>query len=145
MSRKWNIKLWNTRKNSRLTGIWKIWSCTHIRDWIYRSCIVSHKSLVLDGSLHYVQCAPYAEIPQIFLLLSMIWTVEFNRLPCPNKEMYGDAGFAIPFRYQLTIFAMRVMIWLSRLLHAHIAYEIDTYKIIATFFRIFYCLLDLIR
>ena len=59
--------------------------------------------------------------------------------------MYGDAVFAIRFRYQLAIFAIRVSIWLSRLLHAHIAYEIDTDKIIAAFFRINFCLLDLIR
>ena len=59
--------------------------------------------------------------------------------------MYGDAVFAIRFRYQLAIIGMRVLIWLSRLIHAHIAYEIDTDKIIAAFFRISYCLLDLIR
>ena len=59
--------------------------------------------------------------------------------------MYGDAVFAIRFRYQLAIFGMRVLIWQSRLLHAHIAYEIDTDKIIAALFRISYCLLDLIR
>ena len=38
-----------------------------------------------------------------------------------------------------------VLIWLSRFFHAHIAYELDTAKIIAAFFRIYYCLLDLIR
>ena len=59
--------------------------------------------------------------------------------------MYGDAVFAISFPYQLAIFGIRVLIWLSRLLHAHIAYEIDTDKIIAALFRISYCLRDLIR
>ena len=59
--------------------------------------------------------------------------------------MYGDAVFAIRLRYQLAIIGMRVLIWLSRLLHAHIAYEIGTDKIIPAFFRILYCLLDLIR
>ena len=34
---------------------------------------------------------------------------------------------------------------LSRLVHAHMAYEIYTAKIIAAFCRIFYCLHDLIR
>ena len=92
-----------------------------------------------------MQCVAYAEILQIFQLFSMIEAVDFHRLPCPNIEMYGDAVFAIRFRYQLAIFGMRVLIWLSRLLHAHIAYEIDTGKIIAAFFRISYCLLDLIR
>ena len=70
-------------------------------------------------------------------------TVEFNRLPCPNNEMYGDAVFAIRFRYQLAIFGMRVLIWISRLFHAYIAYVIDANKIIAAFFRISYCLHDL--
>ena len=72
-------------------------------------------------------------------------TFEFNRLPCPNNEIYGDAVFAIRFQYQLAMLGMRVLIWLSRLLHAHIAYEIDTDIIIAAFFRISYCVLDLIR
>ena len=72
-------------------------------------------------------------------------TVEFNRLPCPNNEMYVDAVFAILFRYQLAIFGMRVLIWLSPLFHPHIAYVIDTDKIITAFFRISHCLLDLIR
>ena len=53
--------------------------------------------------------------------------------------------FAIRLRYQLAIFGMRALAWLSRLLHAQIAYEMDTDKIIAAFFRISYCLLDLIR
>ena len=54
-------------------------------------------------------------------LYCLAWpeTVKFNRLPCPNNEMYGDAVFAIRFRYQLAIFGMRVLIWLSRLLHAY--------------------------
>ena len=59
--------------------------------------------------------------------------------------MYDDAIFASRFHYQLTMFEIGVLIWLSRLLHAHIAYEIDTDKIIAAFFRISYHLLDLIR
>ena len=59
--------------------------------------------------------------------------------------MYDDAVFAIRFHNQLTMFGIRVLIWLSRFVHAHIAYEIDTDKIIAAFFRISYCLLDLIR
>ena len=80
-------------------------------------------------------------------LYCLVWseTVEFKCLPCPNNEMYGDAVFAIRFQYQLAIFWMRVLIWLPRLLHARIACEIDTDIIIAAFFRISYCLLDLIR
>ena len=59
--------------------------------------------------------------------------------------MYDDAVFADRFRYQLTMFGFPVLIGLSRPLHAHIAYEIDTSKIIAAFFRISYCLHDFIR
>ena len=85
MSRKWKIKLNNTRKTGRLTRIWKICCWMHIPDWIYRSCIVIHKSLVLDGSLHYVQCVPYAEILQICLLFSMIWNCRFQS-PAVSKQ-----------------------------------------------------------
>ena len=104
-----------------------------------------HTSLVLDGSLHYLQCVPYAEILQIVLLFSMIWNCRIQSPACPNNEMYGDAVLAIRFRYQLAIFGMRVLIWLSRLIHAHSAYEIDTDKIITAFCRISYCLRDFIR
>ena len=72
-------------------------------------------------------------------------SVEFNRLPCPKNVMHDDTVFANRFHYQLTMIGIGVLIWLSRLLHAHIAYEIDTDKIIAAFFRITYCLLALIR
>ena len=80
-------------------------------------------------------------------LYCLAWfdTVEFNRLPCPKKEMHDDAVSANRFHHQLTMFGIRVLIWLSRFFHAHIAYVIDTDKIIAAFFRISYCLLDLIR
>ena len=82
---------------------------------------------------------------RFFYCLAWSETVEFNLQPCPNNPMHGDAVFAIRFRYQLAIFWMLVLIWLSRLLHAHIPYEIITDKIIAAFFRISYCSHDLIR
>ena len=59
--------------------------------------------------------------------------VEFNRLPCQNDNIYDDVVFADRFRYPLAIFGNRVLIRLSRLLHAHIAYETDTAIIIAAF------------
>ena len=59
--------------------------------------------------------------------------------------MYDDAVFADRFCYQLTMIGIRVLIGLSRLLRAHIAYEIDTAKITAALFGITYCLNDLIR
>ena len=59
--------------------------------------------------------------------------------------MYDDAVFANRVHYQLTMFGIPVLISLSRFFHAHIAYVTDTDKIIAAFFRISYCLLDLLR
>ena len=56
--------------------------------------------------------------------------------------MYDNAVFADRFRYQLTMFVIRILIWLSRLLRAHIAHELDTAKIIAAFCRISYCVHD---
>ena len=59
--------------------------------------------------------------------------------------MFDDAVFADRFRYQLTMYGFRVLIGLARLLHDDIAYEIDTAKINAEFFRISYFLHVLIR
>ena len=42
--------------------------------------------------------------------------------------MDDDAGLVDRYRYQMTIFGIRVLIGLSRLIHTHIAYEIDTAK-----------------
>ena len=41
-------------------------------------------------------------------LYCLAWfdTVEWNRLPCPNNEMYDDAVFANRFHYQLTMFGI---------------------------------------
>ena len=72
-----------------------------------------------------------------FLLFVCFYTVEFYRLPGRNDKMYDDVVFVITFRHQLTMFAYRVLIVLSRLLHAHIALETDTAKISAAFSRIF--------
>ena len=79
------------KKTRRPARIWRIFCWIHIPAWIYRSCIVIHKKLVLDGSLHYVQCVPYAEILQIFLLFSMIWNCRIQSPACPNNEMNGHA------------------------------------------------------
>ena len=59
--------------------------------------------------------------------------------------MYDDADFAVRFLYQLNVFGIRVLIGLSRLIHTHIACEIDTAKITAAIFQISYLLHDLIR
>ena len=82
---------------------------------------------------------------RIFYCLAWFDTIEFNRLPCPICKIYDDAVFADRFRYQLTMFGISVLIGLSRILHVHIAYEINTSKITAAFFRISYYLHDLIR
>ena len=90
-------------------------------------------------------CENHRRILPNFLLFLWFDTVEFNRLPCPNDKMYEDLIFADRFRYPLIMFGNEVLIGLSRLLHAHVAYEIDTAKIIATFFRISYRLYDFTR
>ena len=59
--------------------------------------------------------------------------------------MYDDADFDDRFLYQLNVLGILVLIGLSRLCHAHIAYETDDAKIIPEFCRISYCLYDLIR
>ena len=48
--------------------------------------------------------------------------------------MDDDAVLADRYRYQLTMFGIPVLIGLSRLLWADIAYEIDTAKITAALF-----------
>ena len=42
--------------------------------------------------------------------------------------MYDDEVFADPFHYQLTMFESPLLVRLSRLLHAHIAYEVAVPK-----------------
>ena len=78
-----------------LLEFWKIRCWIHILAWIDRSCIVIHKSLVLDYAV-----------------------------------------FADRFRFQLNMFGIGVLIGLSRIIYAHIAYEIDGGKIITAFCRI---------
>ena len=82
---------------------------------------------------------------RFFYCLAWFDIVEFNLLPCRTNRMYDDAVFAHRFRYQLTKFGIRLLIPPSRLLPAHIAYEIDNAKMIAAFIPISYCLHDLIR
>ena len=116
----------------------------HILAWINHSCIVIHKLLVLDGSLHYVQCVPYAAILQIFLLFSMIW---YNRIQSPALSEQQDVRWC-GFRWSIPLsigYVWNSLIGLSWLFHAHIAYEVDNAKIIAAFFRISCCLNDFIR
>ena len=59
--------------------------------------------------------------------------------------MDDDTVLADRYRYPLTMFGIQVLIDLSRLLRAQIAYGIDTAKITAALFWISYCLNDLIR
>ena len=64
-----------------------------------------------------------------FILLYNL--ILFNSIACrfQNEKMYDGAVFADRFPYQLAMVGDRELIGLSRLLHAHIAYEIDTSKI----------------
>ena len=90
-------------------------------------------------------CQKHLRILPNFILSVWFNTVEFNRLQCPNDRMDDNLIFAVGLRYSLTMFGIRVLIGLSRLLHAHKAYETDTAKIIAAYCRISYRLHDLIR
>ena len=105
--------------------------------------------VISTTSCSYCICHRYSQnhrrILPNFLLFVRLYAVEFNRLPCPNDKIYDNVVFADRFRYPLTMFGNRVMIGLSRLIHAHFAYETDTAKIIALFCQISYCLQDLIR
>ena len=125
--------------------MWKICYWIHILAWTNRSCIVIHKSLMFNGSQHYVQHVPYAAILQSFLLFSMIW---YCRIQSPAESKQQDkrwCGFRWLIPLSIDYVCIPVLIGLSRLLHAHIAYEIDSSKIIAAFCRFSYCLHDLIR
>ena len=58
----------------------------------------------------------------------MISIVKFNRLPCPSDKMYDDEVFADRLSYQLIMLEIRLLVRLSRLLHAHLAYEVAVAK-----------------
>ena len=87
-------------------------------------------------------CQNHCRIFPNFQLFAWFDTLDLNRLPCSNSKIYDDTVFAGRFRYQLTMLGIHLLIWLSRFSYAHIAYVIDTDKIIAAFSRIFYYLLD---
>ena len=81
-----------------------------------------------------------AEFPRNSLYLVWFDTVEFNHLPCPNDKMYDDEVFVDRFCYHLSMYEIILLVRLSRLLHAHIAYEIAIAKIIAETCRFSKCL-----
>ena len=76
--RNWHTMLYSTRRARRPAGIWNMCHWIHILAWFYSSCIVFHRALVLDSSLQYVQCVPYAKILQIVLLFSIIWYCRYD-------------------------------------------------------------------
>ena len=65
-------------------------------------------------------CQNHRSIHPNFPFFAWFDMLEFNRLPCSNNKMYDDADFAGWFRYQLAMFGIRVLVWLSRLIHARI-------------------------
>ena len=75
----------------------------------------------------------------------MIWYAWIQSFAMFKQQDVRWCVFADRFRYQFTMFVIRILIGLSRLLHAHIAYEIYTAKIFAALLRISYFLHDLIR
>ena len=115
-------------------------------DYVWKSCIYMD---IPTPSCSYCiwnrHCQNHRSIFPNFLLFPWFDTLEWNRLSCSNSKVHDDTVFADRFRCQLTMFGIPVLIWLSRFFHAQIAYVVDNDKFIAAFFRISYCLLDLIR
>ena len=122
------------------------WSIPLSIDYVWYSCI---DRVISTPSCSYCiwnrNFQNHHRILPNFLLFVWFDTVEFNRRPCPNDKMNDDVVIAVRFRYQSAMCDIRVLIGLYRLVHAHIAYEIDTSKIIAEFCRLSHCLYDLIR
>ena len=113
--------------------------------WIYGSCIVIHKSLVSDGSMHYVPCVPYAAFLQIFLLISKIWYFRIQSLAVSKQRDVRWCCFRWSIPLSIDYVRNSCIDMAISTPHAHIAYKIYTDKIILAFFRISYCLHDLIR
>ena len=97
------------------------------------------------GSLHHVQCVPYAEILQIFLLFCMIWNCRIQSPAVSKERDVRWCGF--PYSIPISI---------GYLWNACIDMAFSTpscsyciwnryWQNHAAFFRISYCLLDLIR
>ena len=96
------------------------WLCLELMYW---HAISNHSSSYCIWNRY---CQNHPSIQQNFLWFAWCHTVEYNRMPCSNNKMYDDVVFADLFRYQLTMFEIRILTELSRLLDTHIAYEIVT-------------------
>ena len=68
-------------------------------------------------------CRNHRRIRPNFLSFLWLYAVEFYRQPCSHNKIYDNIVCADRFRYQLTMFVVCELIWLSRLLYTHIAYE----------------------
>ena len=106
-----------------------------------------YKLLVLHGSLRYVQCVPYAEIPQIFLLFSMTW---YCRIQLPAVFKQQDVRWC-GFRWldsAINWLCLEIECWQGYVDYSCSYCIWNRYRqIVAAFSRIFisYCLHDLIR
>ena len=89
-------------------------------------------------------CSICGNSADFFYCLSWFDTVEFNCLPSPSNDVRW-CGFCYSIPLSIDYVWNLSIDRLYRLLHAHIAYEIDTAEIIAAFCRISYCLRYLIR
>ena len=101
------------------------WSIPLPIHYVWNSSI--DRSMSTPSCLYYIwdrDCQNHHSILPNFLLFAWFDTVEFNRLPCPNNTMYDDVVLDDRFRYQLTMFEVCILIWLSRLLYTQLAYEI---------------------
>ena len=122
------------------------WSIPLSIDYIWKSGI---DKVISTPSCSYCiwnrYCQNHRRILPNFLLFCMITYGWIQSPAVQMNKMYADVVFADRFRYPLTIFGYRVLIGLSRLLHAHIAYETDTAIFIAAFWWLSHCLHYLIR
>ena len=101
------------------------WSIPLSIDYVWNSSI--DRSMFTPSCLYYIwnrYCQNHHSFLPNFLLFAWFDTVEFNRLPCPNNKMYDDVVLDDLFRYELTMFEVCILIWLSRLLYTQLAYEI---------------------
>ena len=113
------------------------WSIPLFIDYVLESCIVM---AISTPSCSYCiwnrYCQNHHSFLSNFLFFPWFVTVEFNCQPCSNNKICDNIVFADQFRYQLTMFDIRVLVRLCRLIHAHIEYEISVAEITLRIWRI---------
>ena len=107
--------------------------------------LIGISRLLCSYCTRYSYCQNHRRITANFPLFGMIWYGWIQSPAVSKDKIYDDKIFADRFRYQFTMFVIHVLVSLSRLPRAHIAYEIDVAKITAVICWIFQCLAWLMR